>query len=236
MNWTVERVMTRHVVTVRPPTAYEDLVALMSDHAIDALPVVDVVDYEGRLIRMVSETDLLAKERASALGRPVSRAQPEQRKAGAETAEELMTSPVVTVRADDTLARAARLMYRERVTHLPVVDASGRLVGIVSRGDLLKPCLRSDESIREEVTTEVPARLMGLRSDAVEVSVVDGVVTLRGELETSSAVDLAVRLTGAVDGVVGVHDRLGYRLNDGAPGLPPRPGTRGLPAAEWRRT
>jgi predicted transcriptional regulator len=147
----------------------------------------------------------------------------------------LMTSPIVTVRADDTLARAARLMYRTNVSHLPVVDGSGRLVGIVSRGDLLKPYLRSDESIREEIATEVLGRLMGVAPDAVEVSVDDGVVTLRGQLETSTSVDLAVHLTSAVDGVVGVHDRLAYRLHTGEPGLPPSPGTRGLPAAEWRR-
>lgn len=236
MSWTVDNVMTRKVVTVRPTTAYKDLVALIREHAVGALPVVDVVDAEGRLVGMVSETDLLAKERAvaaphAASGPRGSRSQ----KARAETAAELMTSPVVTVRADDTLARAARLMHRERVRHLPVVDALGRLVGIVSRGDLLSPYLRSDESIRHEVTTEVLGRLLAVPPDAIEVSVADGVVTLGGELETSAAADRVVRLAGAVEGVVGVHSRLGYRLDTTEPSLPPRPGARGLPAAEWRR-
>jgi len=235
MSWTVDEVMTRKVVTVQPPTPYKDLVALMSAHAIGALPVVDVLDSEGRLVGMVSETDLLAKERASARQRPVSRVRPEHCKAHAEVAEQLMTSPVVTVRRDDTLARAARLMYREHVNHLPVVDATGRLVGIVSRSDLLKPYLRSDESIRHEVTTEVLGHLMALPPETVEVSVADGVVTLSGELETSRAADLAVRLTEAIEGVVGVHNRLASRLDDSEPGTPPRPGARGLPAAEWRR-
>jgi CBS-domain-containing membrane protein len=235
MSWTVDEVMTKKVVTVRPTTPYKDLVALMSKHAIAALPVVDVLDSEGRLVGMVSETDLLAKERAAAERRPITRSRPEHGKAHAEVAEQLMTSPVVTARADDTLARAARLMYQERVNHLPVVDATGRLAGIVSRGDLLKPYLRSDDSIHHEVTTEVLGRLMALPPETVEVSVTEGVVTLTGELETSRAADLAVRLTEAIEGVVGVHNRLAYRVDDAESGAPPRPGARGLPAAEWRR-
>ncbi|TMC07142.1 MAG: CBS domain-containing protein [Chloroflexi bacterium] len=235
MSWTVDEVMTRQVVTVRPATPYKELVALMSRHAIGALPVVDLVDSDGRLVGMVSGTDLLAKERAAAGARRASRARAEQAKAHAETAGELMTSPVVTARAGDALARAARIMHRARVRHLPVVDATGRLVGILSRGDLLKPYLRSDESIRHEVATEVLGRLMDLPPDAVEVSVDEGLVTLRGELETSSAGDVAVRLASAVEGVVGVRNRLGYRLDASDPRMPPLPGARGLPAAEWGR-
>jgi CBS-domain-containing membrane protein len=235
MSWTVDEVMTKRVVTVRPATPYKDLVALMTEHAIAALPVVDVVDAEARLVGMVSETDLLVKERLSGARQPLSRGRPEQGRARAEVAEHLMSSPVVTVRPDDTLASAARLMHRERVHHLPVVDATGHLVGIVGRGDLLKPYLRSDESIRHQVAVEVLGHLVALPPDTVEVSVTDGVVTLCGELETSGTADLVVRLTEAIDGVVGVHNRLAYRLDDADPGTPPRPGFRGLPAAEWRR-
>lgn len=235
MSWTVDKVMTRKVVTVRPTTTYKELVAMMSEHAIGALPVVDIVDSEGRLVGMVSETDLLAKEHARAARRQAARVGAAQAKARAEKAEELMTSPVVTVRSDDTLGRAARTMRRANVRHLPVVDSAGALVGIVSRGDLLKPYLRSDESIRQEIASEVIGHLMGLEREAVEVSVDDGLVTLRGELETSTAVEMAVRLVGAVEGVVGVRNHLGYRVDTTEPGLPPLPGARGLPAAEWRR-
>jgi CBS domain-containing protein len=235
MSWTVDMVMTRKLVTVRPTTTYKALVALMSEHAIGALPVVDVLGSEGRLVGIVSETDLLAKERAGATLRPAARVRGEQAKAGAQRAGELMTSPVVTARPDDTLARAARSMYRAKVRHLPVVDAAGALVGIVSRGDLLKPYLRSDESIRHEIVSEVIGHLLGLEPEAVEVSVADGLVTLRGELESSASVDLAVRLVDAVEGVVGVRNHLGYRVDATMPGLPPLPGARGLAAAEWRR-
>jgi len=235
MSWTVDAVMTKKVVAVRPATSYRDLVALMREHAIGAVPVVDVVDAEGRLVGIVSASDLLAKERATAARGPVGKALPERRRAHAEAAAELMTSPVVTVRPDDTLTRAARLMHRERVRHLPVVDAAGRLVGIVSRGDLLKPYLRSDESIRREIASDVLGGFMGLPPEAVDVSVADGVVTLRGEVEDSAAADLAVRLAEGVEGVVGVHDRLARRMDAAGPGTSPGPGARGLPAVEWRR-
>jgi CBS-domain-containing membrane protein len=222
MSWTVDKVMTHQVVTVRPTTAYKELVALMSRHAISALPVVDLVDSEGWLVGLVSEDDLLAKERAGAERRMASRGRGEQAKAHAEVARDVMTSPVVSVAPDDSLARAARLMHRAKIRHLPVVDDDGRLVGIVSRSDLLKPYLRSDESIRHEIATEVLPRLRAL-PEHVEVVVADGVVTLTGELATSADVDLAARLVNAIEGVVGVRCHLAYRMDASEPGTPPRP-------------
>ena len=97
MSWTVDKVMSRSVVTVPSTTGYKNLVALMSQHGISALPVVDVVDSEGQLVGIVSETDLLAKERADVRRREVSRSRVEAAKAGAEAAGGLMTSPAVTV-------------------------------------------------------------------------------------------------------------------------------------------
>jgi CBS domain-containing protein len=227
MSWTVEKVMTRDVVAVRPGTAYKELVALMNDHAIGALPVVDVVDSQGRLVGLVSAEDLLAKERAGAERRLASRGRGEQAKAQAETAEQLMTSPVVSIAPDDSLVRAARLMHRAKIRHLPVVDDDGRLVGIVSRGDLLKPYLRSDESIRHEIATDVLGHLTAA-SEPVEAVVVEGVVTLTGRLETSADADLVARLVSAIDGVVALRNHLAFRVDTTEPGAPPRP------AAGWR--
>src|SRR5262249_54869034 len=92
-------------------TGYKELVAVMGQHGISALPVIDIAEREGRLVGIVTETDLLARERAEG-----------ERKAAASVAHDLMTSPVMTVRPDDTLARAARLMHRAHVRHLAVVD------------------------------------------------------------------------------------------------------------------
>jgi CBS domain-containing protein len=234
MSWTVGDVMTRKVVAVRPHTGYKELVALMSEHAIGAVPVVDVTDSDGRLVGLVSETDLLAKERAGARRPAPGPARPDRR-AEATTAADLMTAPVTTIQEGEPLARAARLMLRTKIRHLPVLDASGRLAGIVSRGDLLKPYLRSDESIRREVATAVLDDVLGLSAGAVDVAVEDGVVTLEGEVETSATEEAALRLTRAVEGVVAVLDHIGFRHDSADVGTPPRPGSRGLPAAEWNR-
>lgn len=226
MSWTVDKVMTGKVITVRPTTVYRELVALMSEHAISALPVVDVADSTGRLVGLVTQDDLLAKERAGAERHMTSRGHGEQARAHAEVARDLMTSPVMTVAPDDSLARAARLMHQARIRHLPVVDDEGRLVGIVSRGDLLKPYLRSDESIRHEIAADVFGRHTTLFG-ALEVEVAEGVVTLTGELETTADIDLAIRLVSAVEGAVGVRNHLTHRVDASDPGPPPRP--------EWRR-
>jgi CBS domain-containing protein len=122
-----------------------------------------------------------------------------------------------------TLAEAARLMHKRGVKRLPVVDAAGRLVGIVSRHDLLKAFLRGDDSIRREICEDVLENALWIEPDSVEVTVRDGVVTLVGELETRSLVGLVDRLVGAVEGVVAVDPRLAFRFDDtnAKPQLPP---------------
>ena len=105
-------------------------------------------------------------------------------------------------------------MDRHQVKRLPVVDELGRLVGIVSRPDLLKVFLRSDDDIREEVETDVLEQSLSIQPSAVRVTVVDGVVTLDGTVDRKSLVPVAVRLTRAVDGVVDVVERLDYSFDD----------------------
>src|SRR5215469_328386 len=204
MSWTVDRVMTRRVIAVQPTTGYKEIARLMAKQHVSAVPVVDVVGSEGRLVGIVSEADLLAKEEAAGTSHQVSR----DPRAEGRAAADLMTRPAITIRADGTVARAARLMLWDRVRVLPVVDPEGRLVGIVSRSDLLKIFLRSDESIRDEVQRHVLADQLGLEPDALEVWVSDGVVTLQGEAESAEQASRAVAGAGGVEGVVGVDDRL----------------------------
>ena len=132
----------------------------------------------------------------------------------ARNAAALMTSPAVTVASGATLTEAARLMHRHHVKRLPVVDAAGGLVGIVSRADLLSVFLRSDESIVEEVRHHVVGETLAIDPDDVQVGVANGVVRLEGQLETRSLARILVRLAAAVEGVVGVDDRLRWRLDD----------------------
>ncbi|MBQ0984774.1 CBS domain-containing protein [Streptomyces sp. F63] len=132
----------------------------------------------------------------------------------APTARELMTSPAVTVRALDSIAHAARTMARHQVERLPVVDEEDRLVGIVTRRDLLQIFLRPDADIRREIIDEVLVDALWLTPHAVGVTVVGGVVVLEGCLERRSEVPIAEHMAGQVDGVVSVVSHLTYRYDD----------------------
>ncbi|MDH6447718.1 MULTISPECIES: CBS domain-containing protein [unclassified Streptomyces] len=204
----VSDVMTRTVAAVDRTATFKEIVRLMQDRQVSALPV---IEGEGRVVGIVSEADLLPKEefrdsdpdRYTQLRRLADLA-----KAGAVTAEELMTSPVLTTRPDATLAQAARTMAHARVKRLPVVDEQGVLEGVVSRSDLLKVFLRDDEEIAEEVRREVVSYLFPTPSSTVRVEVHDGAVTLVGRIRDASLVPVAARLVRAVEGVVNVDFEL----------------------------
>ncbi|WP_439654211.1 CBS domain-containing protein [Streptacidiphilus anmyonensis] len=207
--------MTQTVVSVGQDAPFKDIVALMNQWQVSAVPV---TAGEGRVVGVVSEADLLPKEefRDSEPSRPEQlRRLGDMAKAGALTAGELMTAPAVTVRADATLAQAAREMAQHHVKRLPVVDEWGMLAGIVSRADLLKVFLRPDEEIAEEIRREVVAYLFGGDATGVVVHVADGVVTLTGQLADTTLVPVAARLARAVEGVVDVQwDVSGQTLVD----------------------
>ncbi|MFC8513246.1 CBS domain-containing protein [Streptomyces sp. NPDC057257] len=197
--------MTRSVAAVGRGAAFKDIVRTMQDRKVSAVPV---VDGGNRVVGVVSEADLLPKEefRDSDPDRYTQlRRLSDLAKAGSVTAGELMTSPALTVPADATLAQAAREMARARVKRLPVVDADGRLEGIVSRADLLKVFLREDEDIAEEVRREIVSYLFPAPASTVLVEVRDGVVTLGGRVHDTSLVPVAARLIRAVEGVVDVR-------------------------------
>ncbi|MER6736213.1 CBS domain-containing protein [Streptomyces puniciscabiei] len=204
----VSDVMSHTVAAVGRRAAFKEIVQLMQDWKVSALPV---LEGEGRVVGVVSEADLLPKEefrdsdpdRATQLRRLDDLA-----KAGGLTAEDLMTSPALTVRADATLAQAARTMAHAKVKRLPVVDDAGMLQGIVSRADLLKVFLRDDDEIAEEVRREVVAHLFPAPVSAVRVEVRNGVVKLTGHARDTSLVPVAARLVRAVEGVVDVEFEL----------------------------
>ncbi|MEU5807869.1 CBS domain-containing protein [Streptomyces sp. NPDC047718] len=206
--YTVADVMTTRVVAVTPATGFRDIVAAMERWKVTALPV---VEGEGRVVGVVSEADLLPKEEFHE-HRPglieQMRRLGDTAKAGSTRAEDLMTSPAVTIRPDATLPRAARLMAERRVKRLPVVDADGTLRGIVSRADLLKVFLRSDEDLTAEIRRDVVERVFPLSHEAVEVTVSHGIATLAGRVQDPALIPLAERLARAVEGVVDVRCRL----------------------------
>jgi CBS domain-containing protein len=211
--------MTSDVISVNAETPFKDVARLLAEHGISGVPV---VDSDEQVIGVISETDLMLRQaQAPAPGETRRRFRHWSRggraakgKSHARTAGRLMTSPAVTVHAEDSIAVAARTMARHRVERLPVVDEEGRLVGIVTRRDLLQVFLRPDSAIRREVIEEVLVRSLWLSSNAIGVSVLDGVVTLKGELERRSEIPVAVGMARQVDGVVAVVDELTYRFDD----------------------
>src|SRR6266508_3881893 len=208
MRRKVEDVMTRSVAYATKDTPYKELIRLLAERRVSALPV-------------VSEADLLLKQEHPAdafqrffLERKRDRLQ--RAKAHGATAAELMTRPAITVGPEVPIAQAARLLRKHLVRRLPVVDRLGRLVGIVSRSDLLRVFLRPDQEIRREVVDEVIRRDLLTDPARFQVSVGNGVVVLEGNCERRSLITLPVAAVGGDEGGVGVEDRLGYDADDTA--------------------
>ncbi|MGA5564621.1 CBS domain-containing protein [Streptomyces platensis] len=202
---TVADLMTPEAVVVQRGTPFKEIARLLDEYDITAVPVLDEDDQP---VGVVSEADLLRRQIA---------------KLGATTAEAIMTSPAVVARPGWSVVEAAKTMEKKKVKRLPVVDDSGRLIGVISRSDLVQLFLRRDRAIQEEVLEEVLTRTLGVAPSAVTVEVSDGHVTLTGSLERRSLVPIAVRLCESVDGVVEVVDRLSYLRDDTATHRPDAP-------------
>ncbi|KUH37953.1 MULTISPECIES: CBS domain-containing protein [Streptomyces] len=195
----VADLMTPEVVAVQRGTSFKEIARLLDEFGITAVPV---VDGDGRPVGVVSEADLLHRHTSGEQG------------PNTNTAEGLMSSPAVVARPHWSAVEAARVMERRRIKRLPVVDGTGRIIGVLSRRDLLQLFLRRDRAIQEEILEDVVTRTMGLAPSAVTVDVNDGTVTLSGMLERRSLVPILVRLCETVDGVVDVDDRLAYETDD----------------------
>jgi CBS domain-containing protein len=218
----IKDVMTQQVVRADGEMPFKQVARLLSDNRISGLPVVDA---EEKVVGVISETDLLQRQahqvedrgrRHVRRPRLTRSARTTAAKARAMTAEHLMTRPAITATPEDYVTEAARTMREHRVERLPVVDDKDRLVGIVTRGDLLRVFLRTDEEIRRDVARRVSLGLDVPRY-VVDVGVDAGVVTLKGLLERRDDVELAVRIAGHVDGVVAVTSRLTHRPNTARP-------------------
>ncbi len=210
MSSRVKDVMTSDVVTVGEAAGYKDIVAVMRERHVSAVPVLDAA---GHLAGVVSEAGLLLKEAGAPAhgGHLISTGRRgEQAKAAGVTAADLMSRPPVTIGQDDSVVAAARRMRDRRVKRLPVVDQAGRLVGIVSRVDVLSVFSRSDTEIRDEVVKQVIGAEFALDPSAFEVTVSSGIVTITGQADSHA---VAVQLADAlrhVEGVVAVRDRISH--------------------------
>ncbi|WP_216216591.1 CBS domain-containing protein [Amycolatopsis aidingensis] len=188
----VADLMTEPVVTVVPRIPFKEIVSVLAAHRIGAVPVVDSA---GRPIGVVSEGDLL--------GRPHG-----------TTALELMNRKVRTIGRQEPLAEATGWLAAGRLRRLYVVDGSGRLVVVLARCDLLSVFLQPDDEIRTVVEREVIRRGLWAEPAQVVVGVRDGVVTLTGRVGRRSEAARAVALTGALPGVVAVHNKCRFAFDD----------------------
>ncbi len=202
--------MTTGVVAVRPGTPYREMTGMFRKHRVSGFPV---VDHDGKVTGVVSETDLLAV--AAADPDPGARPAPwrphrKQVTVGEATAGALMTHPAVTVGPDELVRIAARLMHSLKLQRLPVVDHGGHLVGIISRSDVLSVFQRTDDEIRREVTQDVIVD--GFFTDPAQftVTVHDGIVTLEGAPGSAVLGSSIVNQVRHLEGVVAVRDRFTY--------------------------
>lgn len=214
----VENVMSTDVTTVRENTTFKDVVRALALRDVSAVPVVDAA---GRVLGVVSEADLLIKQGTQELDFSRSllawwRGRRDLRRTTATTAGQLMTTPAITVTARSTVAAAARTLSAHNVKRLPVVDDDGRLVGIVSRKDVLTVFLRKDEDLRAEIVERVFEHGLGITVTpaTVSVEVHDGKATLAGQLDMRSQISLVEEMTSHIDGVVDVATSLTYRIDD----------------------
>ena len=215
----VEDIMTRDVLTVEPDTPIREVARILAENHISGLPVCDA---QGGVLGVVSEGDILYKEydpipaRTSRLFSLLSDsgATKASGKAQAVTAGEAMTSPPITLPAYGSVAEAARLMSEHRVNRLPVLGAQ-KLVGIVTRSDLLQAFVREDDDIRREIEEDVLRRNLWLEDPgAVVVDVERGAVRVTGEVATRSEAQALERLAARVPGVVSVRSELNWTTDD----------------------
>jgi CBS domain-containing protein len=205
----VRHVMTETVFTVTPKTPLKAVATRMLEYGISGMPVVD----GERVLGVISETDILFKERAAPDRKGLVdwlvhyAEDPPLAKLEARTAGEAMTTPAVTIAPERTVADAAALLLDLRIDRLPVVEG-GELVGIVTRADLIRAFARDDEEIERDIRQNGALHRVWIDPDQVQVTVEDGNVVLSGTVDTPDQAESLVGFAERTPGVVSVESRL----------------------------
>ena len=218
----LEAIMTRDVVAVAPEAALKDVAAILVEHGISGVPV---WEDDLTVVGVVSEADILRMEQgcSTEMPRPIAwlvrKLDGEIDKVAAVTARAAMSSPAVTARPTQHAADAARTMVEHRIKRLPIVT-DGRLVGIVTRADLVRAFIRPDEEVAREITEDVLSRTLLLEPGQVELHVEDGRVTVSGSIRSADDAHTLLRCIRRTPGVVSVTSDLSWqtpsRRRDGA--------------------
>lgn len=204
--------MTSEVATVTPTMSLRDAAALLAAKGISGVPVMNT---ENEVVGVLSEADIVVKAggevaRNRLLGWLLESNLDLDDKIRAETVDDAMTAPPVTISSKRPVHEAARLMVAENVNRLPVVD-KGKLVGIITRADIVRAFTRSDTELVDEIRGDILRRTFWLEPGRVTVNVVDGHVTLRGEVETETDQELLPHFVARVPGVISVDADLSSR-------------------------
>lgn len=215
----VRDVLTRSVISVYPGTPLKDVARLLVRHSISGVPVVDA---RGSVLGVVSEADFLVKEQGAEAVRhhwldgilgESRETRGQLAKIGATTAGAAMTSPAVTIDIDRPLPEAAAAMVSHRVNRLPVTD-HGALVGIVSRADLVRAYVLSDEQLAATISQDVILGTMWLDPARFEVTVRDGVAQVRGTVYRRSSAEIIERIVAGVPGIIAVVPGVTWEVDD----------------------
>jgi CBS domain-containing protein len=210
----VVELMTRNVLTVGPDRPLKEVALLLAEHGFSGVPVVE----NGRVLGVVSEADIVAKERGPAprrgrlaqlLRRPKH---VDWDRVLARTAGEAMTTPAITIESWRSAADAAALMLDRDVERLPVLK-DDRLVGIITRADLVRAFARTDEELEHDVREDVMLRTFWVPPGEIEIEVRNGEVTLRGTVDSDVGAELLPEAVQRVPGVVAVHADLKVRAD-----------------------
>lgn len=220
----VADVMTRPVISVTPQTPIAEVARLMLQHRISGLPV---VDRDGAVVGIITEGDLLRRAETGTQRRhprwleflvAPGRLAREYADANARKAGEVMTEDVASVAPGDTLDAVVRLMEGRRIKRLPVID-NGRLVGIVSRANLVRALVHQlpaagaemadagDADLRERILAEISKQPWGPRA-SVDVHVKAGIVELQGSITDERERTALQVLAENTPGVKAVRDHL----------------------------
>jgi len=207
--------MTSDVISVRGETTLRDAARLMVEKGISGLPV---TDEDGTLVGIVTEGDFLRKEvdRGDLMGRGLLGVLFDNRDslAEAETVGEVMAENLFTVSPDATLVEAARTMTTHGVKRLPVVTREGKLVGVISRRDVVAAFTRPDELIEDEIREDILRRLLFLDPALLDISVESGVVHISGELPTRTDTRLLDAMVQRTDGVIRAEISVTWKVDD----------------------
>jgi CBS domain-containing protein len=213
----VRELMTPHPLAVGSEAPLKDVAAILSEHHISGLPV---ISERLTVLGVVSEADILVKEQGPAprhgglFGWLLEGGRPDAAKLAARTSGEAMTAPAITIGAEKQVSEAARLMTENSIKRLPVVDQDGRLVGIVTRSDLVTAFARPDAEIEHEIREGVVRQTLWIDDDKLDFRVERGEVTLSGQLERRADAELLPGFIARVPGVVSVQSNLTWEWDD----------------------